>query len=231
MMHVTGRMVSKKKIQSVLTIIAIISIFLLQGCDRRPFALSDQPFSVGGIKIGYSKAEASINNKFLSCDSKSKDTAECFVDDREKRYDFLGASVDYAKIKLPAPYEYITEVSFSTKKKVVSKLDVETKWNLKGRCLSARDVDDALKFDSESTAPFVRYLTQIHLIPTDHYDFICVLPSGEFFQYNHHEGSDGHGNIYFLKDIWVRNFEYILRAKNGIAGANEEVDRKLNKEH
>ena len=217
------------RLKSIFTISSIfLSLSILQGCDQRPVEKSEKPFSLGGITIGNSKSEIDKLHKFLPCKTETKGTAECYLDDREKRYDFHGASVLYAKIKLLELYEYISEIEFSTKGKTISKYEIESSWGIKGRCLTKFDIDDAAKFDSDSTAPFIRYLNEITLIPSGYSDFICVLPTSQVFQYKKYDGQDGGASLFYLKEIWVRNFEYIFRAKNSIAGAKEEIDQKLN---
>ncbi|MFZ6720188.1 hypothetical protein [Undibacterium sp. Ji49W] len=223
-----GRNSLNTKLEKITIACFFSTILLISGCDRRPITKSDMPFSLGGIYIGIPKSEVDRAHKLLPCKTESKAVAECYLDDTEQRYDFLGASTSYAKLKLRNPYESVSEIEFSTKGKIISKSDIESKWGIKGRCLSKNDIEEAVKFDGESTSPFVRYLNEINLIPSNYGSFICIAANAQVLQYKNYGGQDGSASIFYLQEIWVRNFEHIFEARARMAGAKEEIDQKLN---
>ena len=89
------------RLKSIFTISSIfLSLSILQGCDQRPVEKSEKPFSLGGITIGNSKSEIDKLHKFLPCKTETKGTAECYLDDREKRYDFQQKEKQFQSMKL-----------------------------------------------------------------------------------------------------------------------------------
>lgn len=177
------------------------------------------------------KSDLAPKHDLLSCNPDADNKAKCFVNDTNVRYDFFGASVQFISIKLLPPYTQINEINFSTKGVKVRKEDVEKAWNIPGRCLGKNDIEEALKFDTETNGYFARSLDEFRLLPTGYDDFVCLLENNSFIKYNQYTDKNESGvDIYYLKDVFTRNYEYIFKSKNRFNQAKIEIDKAFQKQ-
>lgn len=208
-------------------LVLVTVIGLLVGCDSRPVLKSEgAPFSVGGIALGMPKSEMEKKHELLSCNPDTPDKAKCFVDDRKVRYDFFGIPVGFLEIKMLAPYTNVTELHFAIKGGKVRKSDVERAWGIQGRCLGKTDIEDALKFDTQTNGYFARSLDEFHLLPSGYEDFVCLMPDYSFIKYNQYPDKNEAGvDVYYLKDVFVTNYGYVFRSKEKYSAAKAEVSQ------
>lgn len=206
----------------------VAAILLLAGCDNRPVLKSDgEPFGVGGITLGMLKSELEKKHELLSCNPDAAETAKCFVDDRKVKYDFFGVPVGFIAVKLPSPYTTIYSMHFAIKGGKVRKSDVERAWHIQGKCLGKVDIEDALKFDKETSGYFARSLDEFHLLPSGYEDFICLMPDHSFIKYDQYTDKNEAGvDIYYLKDVFVTNYGYVFKSREKYAAAKIEINQK-----
>lgn len=205
------------------------AILLSAGCDNRPVLKSDGvPFSVGGINLGMLKSELEKKHELLSCDPDTTEKAKCFVDDRKVKYEFFGVPVGFIEVKLPSPYTTVSEMHFTIKGGKVQKNDVERAWRIEGRCLGKTDIEDAVNFDKDTSGYFARSLDEFRLLPSGYGDFICLMPDHSFIEYNQYSDKNEAGiDIYYLKDVFVTNYEYIFNSIEKYAEAKIEINKKI----
>jgi hypothetical protein len=207
--------------------VIVTAVSLLVACDNRPVLKSDgYPFSVGGIALGMTKSDLEKKHELLSCNPETQDKAKCYVDDRKFKYDFFGAPVGFLEIKLLAPYTTVTELHFAIKGVKVKKSDVERAWGIEGRCLGKTDIEEALKFDSETSGYFARSLDEFHLLPNGNEDFVCLMPDYSFIKYNQYPDKSQAGvDVYYLKDVFVTNYGYLFRSRERYATAKKQINQ------
>lgn len=209
---------------TMLTSIIALTL-LISGCDSRQKLSSDSiPFSVGGIQLGSAKDSLKIPNELIGCASETTDKAKCYVSDTNIKYNFFGADAHFITVKLYAPYKNIEEINISIKGKVVTKGEIEQKWNLKGKCLERYEIDKSQKFDTETSGYFFRALDEFNLLPSSGGDFICLADNNTFLKYKQYtEKSEGSIDIYYLKDVFATNYRYLFKSKLALEKSNDEV--------
>lgn len=206
----------------------VAAIVLLAGCDNRPVLKSDgEPFGVGGITLGMLKSELEKKHELLSCNPDTAETAKCFVDDRKVKYDFFGVPVGFIEVKLPSPYTTIHAMHFAIKGGKVQKSDVERAWHIQGKCLGKVDIEEALKFDKETSGYFAKSLDEFYLLPTGYEDFICMMPDHSFIKYDQYpDKNEASVDIYYLKDVFATNYGYVFKSIEKYASAKIEINQK-----
>jgi hypothetical protein len=207
--------------KSILNIL-IISIALF-GCDNKPYIeKNENSFSIGGVSLGASKEELEKNNTLLSCKPIETDMVTCFIDDSKITYKLFGTTANFISIKLINPYQTISGISMSVKGPAISKNSIEKKWALQGRCLTRMEIDEATKFDNQGSGYFKNSLNEFNLLPSGNMDFICLTKNREFIKYNYYEGKEASIDIYYLKNVFANNYEYIFQSKLKFNSAYEE---------
>lgn len=206
---------------------------IISGCDNRQKLSSDSiSFSVGGIQLGAPKDSLKKPNELIGCTSETTEKAKCYVSDTNIKYTFLGAEAHFITVKLYAPYKNIEEINISIKGKIITKNEVEQKWNLKGKCLDRYEIDESQKFDTDSSGYFFRTLSEFSLLPSKENDFICLADSNSFLKYTQYTDtgkSEGHIDIYYLKDVFATNYRYLFKSKSALEKSNDEIAKAFSK--
>ena len=118
----------------------------------------------------------------------------------------------------------MTELHFAITGGKVRKSDVERAWDIQGKCLGKTDIEEASKFDTQTSGYFARSLDEFHLLPSGYEDFVCLMPDNSFIKYNQHPGKNEAGvDIYYLKDVFATNYGYIFMSKDKYSLAKTEI--------
>lgn len=212
-------------------IIMCFFIMAISGCDTRTtLEKSDIRFSIGGIELGKSVTDLQKEHTLGSCTPFDSDHAKCTVDDSKVIYKIFGKAANFISIKTTTPNTNITGISFSLKGPAIYKGNVEKRWHLQGRCLTIFEIEEATKFDGEGSGYFKKALADFSMLPTGNSGFICLTANREFLKYTYDEDRKiAYVDMYYLKDAFFKNYEYIYQSKEKFDHAKNNVNNIINK--
>ena len=198
--------------------------------DNDQSQFSSIPFGIDeGIVLGMLKDDLQNHHKMRPCELDGNDRAKCQIDDfqKGKEYHFLGKTgVSLIEVGLHKPYTTVDSISFyiSKKHRPIKKEDIEKAWNVTGKCLSGKDVDNVRKYDKISSN-MIHELSEIKLFPYGDDSFICLAENNNFLEYSYYkDGGSASVKIFYLKGSFAQAVKMILTAKERYESAKKEVD-------
>ena len=203
----------------------LLTCVLLHGCFKSEPLQNNNiaPFTVAGFTLGNTvSASFKQDHPELYCKTEKKDVLSCFRTMTGMNQGFFSKPLDSLTVEIDLTSLKIRKINALVDldgNKELAKFDVERTWRLQGRCLTADDYENAVRYDSEKTRYFDQIITEALLSPQGA-DLVCLSTDGHLFKYDGQTGDERWVEAYYLAEQYVTAFRYIFAAYGEYKAAN-----------